>query len=248
MAFPYEPSDFRSNQQLATYFFLGDEVWQTDGFSLLLEITSQVAELLTSNALRDPQGMAITITDVPAGATLSWDTQMLRLIYAAAAALRVEQAWLDQIASDISANAVSVGTVQTGIWLAYVQKVDVRQDGRIRTQYGTGTPAQVRVAENSVLPVFGAQIAMGPAVGSLTKARVPQNLQPPAMPPAQRAGVGSAAVAIGFFSVVAIAGIVLISRVPTVTHKPQKARKNPSKRRKNKRSTKRKGKAKKKGW
>lgn len=234
MSYPYDPSNFRSNAPFATFFFIGDELFQTDGFSLLNTVISTIFAALPTNPMRDPAGTPITDADSRASSdSLAWDASFLRVVYAAAQAFRLPQSDLDVITADIANGSVSVRTTQIAIWISEIAPREVRVNGRLVQQYGAGSPDEVRIPENTVLPQFGLPLTAGTYFGPPARLLVPRATQPPALQPTTRVGTGSPLVALAFVGAVAVAGIFLISNVRTVE---QKRRRNPTKKSKRSRA------------
>ena len=230
--YPADRSDFTRNTPLSAYFFVGDELWQTNGFALLNDFTGEVRDrLLARFALRDADGTPITAADVPSESAggFVWNAQMLRVLFAAAQALRAPASVLDQIVAGLRAGTVSPASVAAMLWVTYTnQSQDVRNGRATGTiNYGFGSPADVNIPEGSVLPAFGTTIAAGPSEWTgVTRRTVPRAEQPRALPVLVRPTSTSFLVAFGLFAVVATVGALAMSTV-----KSRPTRRNPSRKR-----------------
>lgn len=212
MAYPAQPSTFVLNTPLSLYFFEGDELLQTDGYSFLVALITTMADAARS------VGYAIDLPQ-PVG-TLTWDMRLLRAIQASARGLRAPAAYLEVVDADVAAGTISAGTVAVALWLAYRQQRLVGSN----YVYGRGTPEGINILEGSTLPSMGTAIAdSGNVSFGLQTSTVPRAAQPRPLPLRERSTAGSALLALGFVASLAIVAGLAMSTVPS--------RKNPSRRR-----------------
>jgi len=218
MAFP-APPNWNSSAPLSAYFFEGDRIKQTDGFSFLFSLTTAIRTMLATLTLRDSNGVRIVESEIPSPNESSyvWDQPMLRLLWAAASALRAPREYLESIAVDAAAMSISAETLQVAIWVTYTNQRETTARGRTTTSYGFGSPGDVKMSTDTRLPQFGVPITRGPGVTQtgLTIEIVPEAEQPAAIVPHVRETSTSFWVAMGFAATIAVVAALAMSTVPS---------------------------------
>lgn len=225
MAYP-EPSDWNSNNERAAYFFEGNRLLQTEGFSFLNDLFSEIRQMQASIPMTDWSGQRLAPLPL-FGDVLSWDAETLRILDAAARALRVEDRYAQSIQNDARSSSISVDTLRTAIWVAYLNQRQRMVDGRdAGIQYGIGSPASAEIPQSTILPRFGVRLpAMRFWRTGLSVDVVDPSARPPMVPDRVQTGTGNFWIAAGFFAVIAVGAAISMINVPKGTRSVANKRK-----------------------
>lgn len=160
MAYP-ERSDWTSGVPLSAWYaenVTGRAVraCQTSGWAFLRDLQetlktrlSQAPKPTVGGATVD--GSGILINDLSAGTDQGWNAPLLQALYAVAQADRAPSGYLQAVLQDLSSGHVSIPTLQTALWVTYLNE---GQNAQGDTVYGQGSPTEAMVRQDSVLPAW----------------------------------------------------------------------------------------------
>lgn len=151
----------------------------TSAFSLLSDAQMVAREFVRSaGGQLLGYGTVVHADQVPQGALDGWSSSFLQVLYAIAK-VNVDRTLIgasEVLAEDLRNHRVSTTAVRIAIWLAYhatSDRVQQRGGGFVEEIYGTGTPVNVVIPGNAVLPYYGftPSTPPTPTSGSICKRR-----------------------------------------------------------------------------
>jgi len=159
MAYP-QTSEWNSGSPNSAWYAQtvsgGSKVCQTSGWDFLRDLQERLKERLQdSGPLPTLGGQSITAQAVgvndPQGPISGWDRTLLSALYAVAAKDRAPSVFLQSIVSDAASDRISVPTLQTAIWVNYLNEGLVGS----RSVFGVGNPNEAQLPVDLQLPLFG---------------------------------------------------------------------------------------------
>lgn len=232
-------SDFSTGQPLSGWFVhrvsgRTAQVCATSGWALLRDLQETLQTRLSGVTRPSFDGRPITGSAVlinGSGVARGWDINLLRALWAIASMDRAPAASLAAIAADAQrgSGVISPATLAVGIWEANLS------EGRTSTgatAYGLGSPGEVELPSNVVLPYIDRAPSTPTTVeGTSGLSCSAVGATPPGLAPAPTGGfigfVTNPWVILGVIVVGVGATIALSRDVPVITPGLRTSRKNP---------------------